>query len=118
MSFCLLENDQKTFEYFQKYVQLLDRHEETCLQIDNEIQAVEISAHLRINGYSENDISEKIKWIQKNGKPFRDYLNTLKLAYVVWKCCGKEWKDITFEDFQRIRDRINTLKTVCLDAIF
>lgn len=118
MSFCLLESDRKTFEYFKKYVEFLDKHEGSCLDLDNAIQAAEIRRHLLLNGLSPDDVNEKINWIRQNGKPFRDYLNTIKLAYVVWKCSGKEWGDMRWEDFVRITGQINQLKLVCLDTIF
>ncbi len=118
MSFCLLDGDQKTFEYFKKYVEYLERHEGSCFDLDNEIQAGEIRNHLLRNGFSQDDVDEKIRWIRLNAKPFRDYLNTIKLAYVVWKCNGKDWKDIEWKDFQTLSDEINKLKLVCLDTIF
>ncbi len=118
MAFCILENDYKTFEYFKKYVEFLEKGDNDCLVLDNALQADEIRAHLMRNGFSDTDFEEKINWVNKNGKPFRDFLNTLKLAYVVWKGMGKKWEDITCEDFAKIEETLNTVKTKCLDTIF
>jgi hypothetical protein len=118
MSFCLLESDQKTFEYFKNYVEYLEKHSGSCFDLDNQIQAKEIKRHLVINGIASDNANEKIDWIRRNGKPFREYLNTIKLAYVVWKCSGKEWETIRWEDFINITKQINELKMVCLDTIF
>ena len=117
MSFCLLDSDQKTFEYFKKYVEYLETHEGSCFDLDNEIQAGEIRNHLLRNGFALTDVNEKISWIRQNGKPFRDYLNSIKLAYIVWKCNGKDWKDIDWDAFKDLSERINRLKLVCLDTI-
>lgn len=122
MPFCILEKDEKTFDYFKKYVSFLEKSDSTCLSLDNEIQSEEIQDHLRREGFGGNgDPGKKeviSRWIKENARPFRDYLNSIKLAYVVWKCMGKNWEDITWEEFSRLEDRINQLKYKCLDTIF
>jgi hypothetical protein len=123
MSFCILEKDEKTFDYFKKYVGFLEENERTCLTLDNEIQSEEIQDHLRREGFGNNggDPGKKdeiSRWIKENARPFRDYLNSIKIAYVVWKCMGKDWKDITWEEFVVLEDRLNQLKYKCLDTIF
>jgi hypothetical protein len=117
MHFCELEKDKKTFEYFKKYLEILNREDGDCFLLDNEIQIKEIYDHLKSNGYSKDDSEEIHKWIQKNGKPFRNYLNTIKIIYVVWHCMGKIWTDITWEEFCSIEDKINEVKQRCLDNI-
>jgi hypothetical protein len=123
MPFCILERDRKTFEYFKKYVEFLETENQTCLILDNKIQAKEIEDHLRLNGINSAGIDEKkreeiSKWIVDHAKPFRDYLNSIKLVYVVWKCMGNSWKNISWEDFITIEDNLNQLKGNCLDTIF
>jgi hypothetical protein len=122
MSFSLLEKDQKTFEYFKQYVQFLEKDGNTCQILDNRIQANEIEDHLKRNG-KESSLSQVKKeeishWIKENARPFRDYLNSIKLAYVVWKCMGRDWRDITWDEFVKIEERLNQLKYKCLDTIF
>lgn len=116
MSFCILEKDQKTFFYFKTYFEWLDYKNESCYKLDNIIQYEEIKNHLIKNGYSENDISEANKWIEQNGKKFRDYLNTIKMIYICNKFTDKN--DITWEDFCRMSDILNSMKEKCLDTIF
>lgn len=117
--FCYLEKDKKTFKYFKKYVEFLETHtdEETCLILDNEIQVEELNEHLKHND-GRNKHSEINSWIHKNAKGFREYLNTIKLVYVVWKCMGYNWKDIKWSDFTKISDNLNGIKSKCLDTIF
>ena len=122
MPFCILEKDKKTFEYFKKYVEFLESKGNTCLILDNKIQSEEIREHLRRTGI-ENGVDGRKKevisqWIHENARPFRDYLNSIKLAYVVWKCMGKEWSEITWGEFVKIEERLNALKYSCLDTIF
>lgn len=122
MPFCILEQDKKTFEYFKLYVEFLEKENNTCLILDNKIQSDEIREHLRrsgrdiILGREKKDIISQ--WIKENARPFRDYLNSIKLVYVVWTCMGKAWKDITWEEFVSIGERLNALKHKCLDTIF
>ncbi len=122
MPFCILEKDEKTFEYFKLYVEYLENEDSTCLILDNKIQSEEIQEHLRRTGnaHGVDDQKKKIisQWIKKNARPFRDYLNSIKLVYVVWTCMGKEWKEITWNDFVSIGERLNDLKYKCLDTIF
>jgi hypothetical protein len=122
MPFSILEKDRKTFEYFKKYVEFLELEENTCLILDNKIQSEEIQEHLRRTGHNSGMDGRKkeiiSQWIRENARPFRDYLNSIKLVYVVWKCMGKEWSEITWEEFVEIEERLNSLKYKCLDTIF
>lgn len=117
MLFCELEKDRKTFEYFKKYIQAFIHHEDSVV-IDNEIQIHEIHEHLLSHGLSLQDSEEIRSWIKKNSKPFRNYLNTIKIIYLVWYCQGKKWSDITFEEFGELEDKINSVKEELLDKIF
>jgi len=118
MPFCVLEKDRKTFHYFKQYVQFLESEHKTCLIVDNEIQAQEIRNHLASNGFSSDNHQEGINWIKNNGKAFRDYLNSIKIVYLIWKCMGNRWTDITWEEFLELEEKVNSLKPVCLDTIF
>ncbi len=122
MPFCILEKDRKTFDYVKMYVEFLENNGSTCLVLDNQIQSEEIKDHLRRVGSDANlegiKKREVTRWIKENARPFRDYLNSIKLIYVVWKCMGNEWKEITWEEFVKIQERLNKLKYNCLDTIF
>lgn len=116
MLFCELEKDKKTFEYIKKYIQAFTNNEDSVI-IDNEIQINEIHEHLLRNGLAFNNREEIIKWIKKNGKPFRNYLNSIKIIYLVWHCLGNDWNDITWDEFCKIEDNINSVKEKLLDKI-
>ena len=117
-----MEKDRKTFDYVKMYVEFLENNGSTCLVLDNQIQTEEIKDHLRRVGSDANlegiKKREVTRWIKENARPFRDYLNSIKLIYVVWKCMGNEWKEITWEEFVKIQERLNKLKYNCLDTIF
>ncbi len=119
--FCELEPDQKTFEYIQYYLHYYqDNQDCDFLLLDKEIQMNELQWHLdsrHLSNY-EAKTKEALDWIRENAKPFRSYLNTIKMVFVVWHCMGNEWKDITWEEFCKIRNRMNDIKNVCLDTIF
>jgi len=117
MLFCELEKDKKTFEYFKTYIQaFLDQ--EDSVEIDNEIQIKEIHEHLLRHGLSYNNNDEIKNWIKKNSKPFRNYLNSIKIIYLVYHCQGNNWNNITWDEFCIIEDKINSIKEKLLDKIF
>ena len=118
MSFCYLEKDKKTFEYFKEYLRHLESSTSSCFILDNQIQVREMCDHLYSNGYTVDDDGAVIEWVKNNAENFRNYLNTIKLVYVVWKCMGNTWDDINWDNFIRIEDNINQLKSTCLDTIF
>ena len=104
--FCTLEKDNKTFNYFKEYLFYLDSN--SILYIDNKIQHNEIINHLKNNGYSDSDTYEITKWINKNAKNFRKYLNTIKLIFIIIKCSNININDLSFEQFCKIEDKINS----------
>ena len=113
--FCVLEKDQKTYRYLLdciKYIRMKDARSLTHL--DNELQAAEIALHLKINGLSEDDTTEKIRWIQKYGRGFREYLNTIKIATIAW--CTKSENEPTWEEFCKLTEQIDSTKNG-LDSI-
>lgn len=117
--FCRLENDEKTFLYLKEYVSFLENTTSIALILDNQIQYKEIMNHLYVNNKSIDDQTEIDCWIQSNAKKFREYLNTIKLVYVVWKCShDNDWQNITYTDFVDIEKKLNCLKSNCLDTIF
>jgi len=118
MGFCKLEKDQKTFKMIQSYIRELNHSPKSCQQIDNLIQAEEIRHHLNINHLPSKDQEEILHWIQRHSQEFREYLNSLKLVYLVCHCMEKDWNEITWEEFCRIEDRINAQKARVLDTIF
>ncbi len=109
MLFCQLDGDEKTFALIKRYIQFLNVEQNTTPQeLDKLIQIEEIKTHLYLNHKPLNDAAEIQEWIKKYGKPFRMYLNTIKLVYVLWVCgMGQEWSDITFENYTLICQRLN-----------
>ncbi|WP_028972729.1 hypothetical protein [Spirochaeta cellobiosiphila] len=118
MSFCILEKDAKTFELLKSYIKSLDNPDTSCIQVDNQIQANEIKAHLKREGLTEKDSQSILVWIQDNSENFRQYLNSIKIAYLVCRCMNIEWDHISWEEFCTIEERINSLKGRVLDTIF
>lgn len=112
----MLEADRKTFDYANLYAECFDKNE-SCMDLDNRIQAGEIASHLSNNGISHLDQGAKIDWIMKHGREFRQYLNTIKLIYVVWTASGRSWDEMSFEEFREIEARINGIKETCLDSM-
>lgn len=118
MGFCILEKDKKTFEFLKRYILTLNQNQQTCHQLDNHIQAEEIKKHLITNGYTDKNQAEILKWIKNNSQNFRDYLNSIKIAYLVCTCMDRDWNQLTWEDFCLLQDRINAQKAMILDTIF
>jgi hypothetical protein len=115
MLFCKLEKDEKTFTYLKKYIH--DISIKDSVKIDNDIQMKEIQIHCKLNGISVHDCNEITKWVTENGKQFRNYLNSIKIVYLVWHCLGHDWEDITWDEFCFLEDRINSVKNIILDKI-
>ena len=114
--FCILEHDLKTYQYFQRYIECF----EGCgnsLEFDNRIQAEELSSHLRVNGFNADNTQEKLNWIAINGRPFREYINTIKLIYVICKVQGIDPHAISQDHFFEIEAKLNEVRH-CLFSIF
>jgi len=116
MFFCELKKDEKTFTYLKRYIHELSL--ENSVKIDNEFQKKEIEIHCQLNGISIHDCNEISKWVTENGKPFRNYLNSIKIVYLVWHCMGHDWEDITWKEFCLLEDKINSVKDTVLDKIY
>ncbi|MFA5617492.1 MAG: hypothetical protein WDK95_11650 [Syntrophorhabdaceae bacterium] len=113
--FCYLEHDQKTFEYLKTY---FEKKDIDLGKVDIKIQEQEIKDHLKRNGKCESDNREICDWIDNNAKNFRQYLNTIKIIFLVCKISGFELKDVTWEVFCRLEDKVNNLKDNVLEKIF
>jgi hypothetical protein len=81
------------------------------------IQMREILMHLRVNGKGPKDQLEMLRWISSYGPTFRAYLNSIKLVFLTWHCMGKDFGDITWDDYCSILARLNEVKDVCIDTI-
>jgi len=114
--FCLLENDVKTYNYFLRYIECFEGSGNS-LEFDNRIQAEEMARHLSDNGFAPDDTQEKLNWIAINGRPFREYLNTIKLVYVVCKVQGIDPQLVDQDRFFEIEGKLNELRH-CLFSIF
>lgn len=114
--FCILEKNEKTYKYLQMVVEYLrEKKVDGFVQLDNQLQRSEILNHLHLNRLPADDREEMLKWIQDYGKGFRDYLNTIKVAALMWSW-AEERKELSWEDFYGLAERLNSVKA-CLDAI-
>ena len=114
--FCFLEKDEKTYRYLQMVIAYIrEKRIESLVKLDNILQTHEIKNHLYLNRLPENDREEMMNWIQRHGRGFRDYLNTIKVAAMMWSW-AEETKELSWEDFCRLVDRLDS-KKACLDAI-
>jgi hypothetical protein len=116
MDICYLEKDMKNYDYFQRYARSTGTQKE-FFQIDNQIQAEEIHIHLKRHGYTCGDCGEVVEWVNKNGKTFRDFLNTNKIIYLVFKSSGHAMEKITLTEFFEKEEEINKKNKDCLEAI-
>jgi hypothetical protein len=114
--FCILEKDSKTFDYFKRYAACFEVGS-ACLEVDNAIQAHELRTHLRTHGFSENDTQAKLSWIAEYGRSFREYLNSIKLMYVICKVAHKNPVDLSREEFTKLEDEINHQRH-CLSTMY
>jgi len=78
----------------------------------------EIKNWLREISADDHDNRAIAAWIRDNGKSFRDYLNTVKLIYLIWFCNADRGDTISWEDFCAIGDNLNNIKNTCLDSIY
>jgi len=114
--FCIIENEQKAFDIVKLYyIKTHGSSENDQLKIlhnlDNEIQFHEISTHCYLNGTPEHErLQEHINWINAYGASFRSYLNTLKILFLTLDAAHTNFEDLTFEEFCKIKDRINDHK--------
>ena len=114
--FCVLEKDDKTYRYLQMVIAHIRGNKvDSLMKLDNILQTSEIRTHLYLNRFPQNDREEMINWISRHGSGFRDYLNTMKVAAMMW-CWAEDRKELSWEDYCRLVDRLNSTKT-CLDAI-
>lgn len=113
--FCILEDDEKTFCLLKKFITCF-KQQKDILNLEINLQTKEIKEHLYNNGINENDTDEKIKWVNKYGKAFRDYLNTIKIASLIW-ITNNYKKEFTKKEFQILLKNINDNKDSCLDTI-
>lgn len=120
----MVENEQKAFDIVKLYAtrtkNIVSDDEQNLIlhNLDNEIQAKEIEAHLQLNSIpQERRTVEQIDWVSRYGHSFRMYLNTLKIIFLaIQSSCFKDPTSMSFEDFCAIKDRINSRKAF-LDII-
>lgn len=123
--FCYLEKDEKTYKYVLRVVKFIEERRESILSLDNEIQAEEIILHMKEQKIPKEDFdgtnSEMASWIKKNSKPFRNYLNSIKIAAMILYsletnnlCSGPT----SFETYCKIVDSMNKVKIQLIDTVF
>lgn len=114
--FCVLEKDGKTYNYMQQVLQYIRENRiDSLARLDNFIQKGEIKEHLRLNGFHEDDRLEAVNWVNRYACSFREYLNTIKVAALLWSVSHKH-DELTWDAFCALADELNAKKT-CLDAI-
>lgn len=122
IKFCILENDEKSFEYVQNCLSLLEKRDKTMIGFDNQIQKKEIESHISRKGIDVNNFedrnSETIFWINQYACDFRSYLNTLKIAAGLLHYKGIKSDSLTREEFQNCCDAVNNLKDFLIENIF
>lgn len=116
--FSVLEKNRKTYLLVQKYIMYLRKNNCTCTNLDNHIEMDEIKTWLREISADDHDNGAIADWIRENGKSFRNYLNTVKLIYMIWVCTPGRRETISWEDFCLIGDNLNNIKNSCLDSIY
>ena len=116
--FSVLEKNNKTYQLVQKYIMYLRENNCSCINLDNHIEMDEIKNWLKEISADDHDNSAISEWIRNNGKSFRDYLNTVKLIYLIWFCHTDRGDTISWEDFCAIGDNLNNIKNTCLDSIY
>ncbi len=116
--FSVLEKNRKTYEMVRKYISHLKEKNCTCTNLDNHIEMDEIRNWLKEISAEDHDNEAIALWIRDNGKSFRDYLNTVKLIYLIWFCSADHRENISWEDFCTIGDNLNNIKYTCLDSIY
>ena len=122
IKFCILENDEKSFEYVQNCLSLLEKRDKTMIGFDNQIQKKEIESHISRKGIDVNNFedrnSETIFWINQYACDFRSYHNTLKIAAGLLHYKGIKSDSLTREEFQNCCDAVNNLKDFLIENIF
>lgn len=122
IKFCLLEKDEKTFNYTKEYLKVLEKRENNCLRLDNEIQKKEIEQHLERKGKHISPEDERNKeaflWIDNYACNFRVYLNTIKIAASFLHYKNINSNDLTKEEFEHCCDAVNELRDFLMENIF
>lgn len=110
--FSLLDRDDKTFRYIKRYLKECHNYDES-FKLDNKIQNEEIQKHLYLSHCPQDKQKEEmLSWVDKNSKPFRDYLNSIKIAYSAWILTGHNEEDFTFEEFKLMQSNLFKVKEV------
>lgn len=122
-NFCILEKDEKTFNYVKRYILAIKKEssEHDVEKLDCLIQMEEMKNHLIINNIPEDKKNnECIRWADENSEKFRIYLNSIKIVSVIFYEKIKQNGDIdlNFKNFESISDTINNLKFKLINTIF
>jgi hypothetical protein len=108
--FCKLEKDRKTYMLTRSVIDLVRQNAAAQLrEFENKTQLNEIKIHLYLNHCCEDDQNAIIHWIKNYGAGFRDYLNTIKIAALVW-CYEKNGEDFSEDEFHAVADWVNATK--------
>lgn len=117
-SFCYLDDDHKTIELLKMYHNKLnncceDDQITIINSLDNEIQSREIHDHLWCNCIQEHSrLEAQIDWIKNHAKPFRSYLNSIKVLYLSLKVKQINIHEMTHDDFMKVKNEINKNKGI------
>lgn len=117
MKLCKLEKDGKSFMYVKMYMEMCEEDKiKELFSVENKLQIKEIEDHCKNNGISDVN-REALIWINNWAEGYRIYLSSLKMVVFILKCAGRRAKDITWEEFCEIEDKVNNMHYF-LNSIF
>lgn len=110
--FCIIEEDEKTFNFLTQYVAECHTATETR-NLDNTLQIIEIQRHILANCIPEEHANhEALSWVEDHSAKFRLYLNSIKVlwaAHILLR--GPETK-LTFEEFKTMKKNYVYVKPI------
>lgn len=98
--FCIIEEDEKTFDYLTKYVTNCHNETETRI-LDNTLHIIEMQQHILSKCIPDEHANhEALNWVEDNGVRFRLYLNSIKILWVSHILLRGPAAKLTFEEFK------------------
>ena len=117
---CYLENDDKTYQVYLEYIELLEQGKDSYY-IDNILQIYEIKLFLACNGFDESNTNAMIDWIEKYSEAFRTFLNSVRTlvlnAKSYAKALNKDYRSLSRDEIASIEFIINNNKSL-LEGLF
>lgn len=116
--FSKIEKDNKTFQHVIMYYNCIMKGDDYTTT-DIKIQQLELKEHLERNHVDENKNEECDKWIKENHKPFRKYINTLKVfSLFMFMNNQLEYREkIPYQIFEKMVEAFNEHGELIMDTI-